>query len=172
VVEVVELDPVEVQVFVSEEFVSQVEPESDADIVFDALADRQFPAKVVSVVPQADLQSRTFPVKVRLENPTEGGQPVIKSGMFARVTLLGKTQDEVLMVPKDSLVLNGDQRAVYVCHSGETEADPVRVRPVSVQLGISEGGWIAVSGDLSAGQQVVVKGNERLRSHQAVSISR
>ncbi len=46
-----------------------------------------------------------------------------------------------------------------------------KVRPVAVELGVTSGRLIQVSGPLTAGQQVVVRGNERLRPGQDVVVS-
>jgi len=172
VVEIVELNPIEVEVFVLEDFVVHVLPGAPGTVVFDAFKKKTFQSQVVQVVPQADLRSRTFPVKVQLQNPIENNQPLIKAGMFARVTLSCEIPQEVLMVPKDSLVLNGDQRVLYVVQPATDQDEVTRVAAISVELGVSDGRWIEVLGDVSAGQLVVVKGNERLRSKQAVSIAK
>ena len=171
IVEIVELNPIEVEVFVSEQFVTYVGPGTKAKVAFDALPKSSFDGTVVKVVPQADVRSRTFPVKVQMPNPTHDGLPLIKAGMFARVTLFGRKQEEALMVPKDSLVLDGDQRVVYVVQRGDQRDASTRVSRVSVELGISDGRWIAVNGDIAAGQEVIVRGNERLRENQAVSVA-
>ena len=44
------------------------------------------------------------------------------------------------------------------------------VRPVPVKTGPAYGPLIEVEGDLKAGQQVVTRGNERLRPGQAVQV--
>ena len=170
VVEMVELNPMEVEVLVSEKFVTHVRPAAKTIVRFDALPDREFIGEVVRVVPQADLRSRTFPVIVQLENPTRSNQPLIKAGMFARVTLNSQPENEALMVPKDSLVLNGSRRIVFVIVPASPQDNPTTVKAVPVTLGNSDGRWIEIRGDITAGQEVVIKGNERLRPQQAVRI--
>ncbi len=64
--------------------------------------------------------------------------------------------EEVLAVPRDALVLRQDQ--TYVMRiTGEDEAERV-----DVDTGLSDGALIAVTGDLQAGDRVVVRGAERL----------
>ena len=170
VVEMVELNPMEVEVLVSEKFVTHVRPTAEAIVRFDALPDREFVGEVVRVVPQANLRSRTFPVKVQLVNPTRANQPLIKAGMFARVTLTSHLVNEALMVLKDSLVLNGNRRTVFVIVPASQQDNTTTVKAVPVTLGNSDGLWIEVRGDITAGQRVVIKGNERLRHQQAVRV--
>jgi multidrug efflux pump subunit AcrA (membrane-fusion protein) len=119
------------------------------------------------------LRSRTFPVKVRVENEITAAGPLLKSGMLARVVLpTGKTQ-EALLVPKDALVLGGREGpVVFVFQPDTANHTQGTVRPVVVQLGVAEGSWIQVSGALEAGQRVVSEGNERLRPGQEVVVTR
>ncbi len=79
---------------------------------FPHLPDRVFTGRVALIIPEADARARTFPVKVRVENPPEDNGPLLKAGMYARVTLpTGPTQN-ALLVPKDALVLGGPQPGV------------------------------------------------------------
>jgi multidrug efflux pump subunit AcrA (membrane-fusion protein) len=82
--------------------------------------------------------------------------------MFARVWLPVDRKSDVLVVPKDALVLGGPSPVVFVIDP-ETKESKAKARPVPVQLGIATESWIEVKGELKPGQQVVVEGNERLR---------
>lgn len=163
VAEVVEVDPIELRVPVQESYVARLKVGDQARIEVEALPALNLVGKVSAIVPMADPKSRSFPVKVSLENHNnEDGVPLLKPGMFARVWLPVDHKTQALVVPKDSLVLGGPQPVVIV-----VEQDPkdqkFKARPVVVQLGVAADSWIEVRGDLKAGQQVVVEGNERLR---------
>jgi len=124
---------------------------------------------VERVVPQADLLSRSFPVKVTLENRVVDGQPVLRGGLLARAWLpVGKT-GLVVVVPKDALVLGAGPPFVYAVETTAPGAGSVRAVPVT--LGAAVGGAVEVRGDIAAGQLVVVRGNERLRPGMAVSFA-
>jgi len=114
--------------------------------------------------PLADARARTFSVKVRLDNELSSGQPLLKAGMLARVTLpVGKPQPHVL-VPKDAVVL-GQSPTVFVAQ--ESGGKSV-VRPVPVKMESAHGLWFAIEGELKAGDLVIVEGNERVRPGQEV----
>ncbi|MBC8353506.1 MAG: efflux RND transporter periplasmic adaptor subunit [Planctomycetes bacterium] len=167
VAEVIELDPIEIDVTVPEAFIAHVRIRADAQIRVDAVPDQAFTGKVARVVPEADLRSRTFPVKIRLSNPkTEGGH-LLKSGMLARVTLAVGPPIKALLVPKDSLVLGGSQPSLMVV-TMNPETKQETVRPVPVQLGITDGSLIQVTGNLASTDKVVVIGNERVRPGQPI----
>lgn len=179
VAEVIEIDPIEVTVNVPELYIAGLqetvaayeqrgEP-TPADVRVDALGETPFPGHVIRIVPLADLRSRTFPVKVRLANPPQGAGHLLKAGMIAHVTVpIGKPQASTL-VPKDALVLGGPSPVVCVIETDpRTKQSVVRMAPV--EIGLSQGALIQVRGDVKAGQQVVVRGNERLRPGQAVQV--
>ena len=167
VAEVIELDPIEIAVSVPEVFIAHVRIGAAAQIRADAIADRAFTGTVAKIIPDADLRSRTFPVKVRLANPkTEDGH-LLKAGMLARVTLAVGPPIQALLVPKDSLVLGGPQPSLMVVVTS-SESKQQTVRPVPVQLGITDGSLIQVTGDLLPNDKVVVIGNERIRPGQPI----
>lgn len=83
--------------------------------------------------------------------------------MLAYVTLPVGNPHTALLVPKDALVLGGPSPLVYVVEDDSQTGQSV-ARAVAVSVGVADGPWIQVTGSLTAGQRVVVQGNERLRS--------
>jgi len=159
VVEIVDLSRVEIAVPFPERAVGRLRSGSPAEVRFDALGDRAFTGEVIAIVPQGDVASRTFRVKVRVANPDRA----IKAGMFARVSFgVGGTR-EAILVPKDAVVHRAGTTLVYVVN-GET------VHEVRVQTGAAQGGAVEVAGGLRPGQIVVIRGNERLREGQRVQV--
>ncbi|MBI2479505.1 MAG: efflux RND transporter periplasmic adaptor subunit [Planctomycetia bacterium] len=168
VAEVIELDPIEIDVMVPEAFIAHIHIGAAAQIHADAVPDQAFTGTVARIIPDADRRSRTFPVKVRLANPkTEDGH-VLKSGMLARVTLAIGPPIQALLVPKDSLVLGGPQPSLMVVMTNP-ETKQETVRPVPVQLGVTDGHLIQVTGSLAPTDKVVVVGNERVRPGQPIA---
>ncbi len=175
VAEVIDLHQVELEVFVSQEQVEQVRPGTAAAVQIAGLDGPAIPGSVVRVVPQADVRARAFPVVVRLDNVDEETGPRIKAGMLARVTLNIGQPRPTLVVHKDALVLGSGQPLVYVIDAEQSKVLPGGgvqsvVRAVAVYTGLSDGAQIQVrpTGPLSAGDLVVVQGNERLRPGAAV----
>ena len=164
VMEVAELDPVEVEVALPESYIEFLRTGMSARIEVAAVRDDVTTGTVSRVVPQADLRSRAFPVKIQLSNPSGETGPRLKAGMLAHVTLsVGGSPQKSLLVPKDALVRGGPMGPIVYVLQASPEGQPPVAQPVPVQLGGADGGWIKVRGELSAGQQVVTRGNERLR---------
>ena len=75
------------------------------------------------------------------------------------------TKKSALLVPKDAVVTMGNNRMVYLVADGK--AVPVGVKI----LGYYDGN-VAVEGKFIPGAPVVIRGNERLRPGQAVSVQK
>ena len=164
VAEIVELKQVEIGIAVLEDYIPDLDSQTMATVEVPALGTRTFQGQMAIINPLADAKTRTFSVKVRLDNDLSSGQPLIKAGMLARVTLpIGKPKPHVL-VPKDAVVL-GQSPTVFVAQNagGKTV-----VKPVPVRMGSAHGLWVAVEGELKEGDQVIVEGNERVRPGQEV----
>lgn len=156
--ELVDTENLELALEVPEALVSGLEPGELVTIVFDALEALEMGGIVRAVVPRADPQSRTFPVKVDLPNPDRR----IGVGMLARARLAAGDPETAVLVPKDALVSQGTSRKVFrVDENGKAESVPVTT-------GSAEGLWIAVEGGLQAGDTVIIRGNERLQAGQEV----
>lgn len=170
VADIIEVEQVEVSIPVLEDYISFLKLGQQVRVEVTALKNQVFDGEVAVIVPQADVRSRTFPVKVRVNNSFNDNLPLIKPGMLARVTLPVGAPATATLVPKDAVVLGGASPVVYAIVPGKDKQSPTTVRLVPVQLGTVENHLIEVRGDLRAGDQVVSQGNERLMPGQAVSV--
>ena len=115
---------------------------------------------ISAIIPQGNLTTRTFPVKVRIGNISG-----LMQGMEAKVSLPAGTQVEATIVPRDAVISQRGQTTIWTVRDGKAE-------PVPVTIDAWLGNEVAVHGPgLSAGMPVVVKGNERLRPGQPVADS-
>jgi len=99
------------------------------------------------------------------------------AGMLVRVDLPSGTKKTQPLVPKDALVLNGKDRAVFVvdvsAQNGSANGERIGIaRKVPVDIGIAVEDRIQVRGDLQHDDLVVVVGNERLIPGAEVRIVR
>ena len=158
VMEMVELGQLEVRVEVPERYYGELNGGVEAVVDFEALSGLQVTGRVIAIIPRADPQARTFPIKLRVPNPD--GR--IGVGMLAAVDLPIGANRTGLIVPKDAVVRQGPMVIVY--RIGEGEA----VEPLPVQTGQGLGAWIVVDGPLAPGDRLVTRGNERLQPGQTV----
>jgi RND family efflux transporter MFP subunit len=169
---IAELDRLEIEVQVPELSVGMLRENAEVRLDFDAAPGHAWIGRVARIVPQADLLSRSFPVRVELANRVEDAVPVLKGGMLARAWLpVGKT-GSVTVVPKDALVLGGPRPLVYRITGTAAAPDAAAtgtVQPVEVSLGGAVGGNVEIRSGLAPGDLVVIRGNERLRPGMAVT---
>ena len=159
IVTLVDLSSILIKVDVPEKDAVKIVPHSNVDVVIKSLSEKPLSAEVVAVLPTGNADARTFPVHIKLSN----SDLRIKSGMEAVVTFKVGERRKALLVSKDAVVAAGNQRMVYRVVSEQVLPVPVKV------LGYY-GNDAAIEGDLKPGQQVVIRGNERLRPGQTVQV--
>ncbi len=115
-------------------------------------------ATVRTVVAVGDRSNHQFELRLDLQ---PGLFPV---GQTLRVSIPVASSREVLTVPRDALVLRPEGMSVFVINDDDT------ARQVPVTAGMGQGDLVEVNGEITAGDRVVVRGNERLQPGQAVSI--
>ncbi|MEO1614462.1 MAG: efflux RND transporter periplasmic adaptor subunit [Planctomycetota bacterium] len=170
VVEMIELDTIDVEVAVPASQLANLRVGQSIRLQTDRETDALLIGKIDRIVPAADARSRTFPVMIRAENRIENELPLLLSGMLVRVELPIGPESESLFVPTDAIVLDGARQAVFVIEAPSSGGESTKglVRKVPIELGVADGDWVAVKGDLSAGSLVVTRGNERLIAGQSV----
>ena len=157
VFEVVSREELEVHVDVPERYYGALVPGTKVQVGFSSVGDLQVEAELSAIIPRARANARTFPVELTLRDP----DPRIGIGMLTQVRMPVGAPREVTIVPKDAIVSGPRGRVVWV-----VEDD--RVRSVPVEMGDALGVWVAVSGEITPGTKVVVRGNERLRPQSVV----
>lgn len=100
--------------------------------------------------------SRTFDVRLSAD-----GIDLI-SGTAVTVSLPKQQTKEATLVPRDALVLR--EKETFVLTVDEENI----AQKVNVLIGQGVGQWISVSGNISSGEQVIIRGGERLQAGQKV----
>lgn len=114
--------------------IAQIALDQEATLTFDALPGRTFKAKVTKIAPaavkaQGQSQVEVFPVEATLVD----ADPAIKPGMTADVRFQVAVHPDVLSVPIEAVVKDGDKRMVTKIVDGAT--GPAREK-VEVKLGV------------------------------------
>ena len=111
------------------------------------------------VIPVGDDRSRMFEVRIAANDPAWIiGSPV-------RIALPNSEPRELVAIPRDGLVLRGDNIYVMRVNSKNT------VEKVSVKTGIGLGIFVEVIGNVEQGDRIITRGGERVQAGQLVTIS-
>ncbi len=111
------------------------------------------PAMVVLVNGQVDPETRTFRVRVGIDN----SKGLFKAGTFAKVQLSIDSASDVVVAPAEAITFTKGEPAVFVYRDGQVERR-------SVVLGVSSRSRYEIVSGLAEGEQVV-KGSLSLLAH-------
>lgn len=163
---IVDMDSLEIQVDVNENFINRVQPTQPASAKLNAYPDWQIPAHVIAVIPTADRAKGTVTVRIALDQKDARILPE----MGARVAFLSNAQSHtssapaaLVRVPSNAVQGSGAMGAVFVVHDDTLERRAVR-------LGASNGDGIAVLSGLAAGERVAVGDFTQLKDGAKVRV--
>ncbi len=160
VVTIVEIDPMLLTVPVPDRYVRYIKPGQTVDLSFEFMKGEQSrQGQVRDVIPLGNEKARTFPVQIQVDNPDFG----ILAGMSAAVRFPVGKSSTVLLVSKDAVLSSSDEHHIFIVNDDKAHL-------IRVEKGEAFGGQVAIRGEISAGQRVVIEGNERLQPNQPVQI--
>lgn len=114
--------------------------------------------QVHSVVPVGDQVSRMLELRLVLAEP---GWVI---GEAVRVAVNHGAATQAVTVPRDSVVLREGETFIYKVLPDNT------ARKVSVTVGGGAGDRVSVTGDVKVGDQIVIRGAERLEDGAAITV--
>jgi len=151
-------DPMELDFAIPERYLAQVHLGQQVQGLSPAYPDSAFTGVLSELGARVDQLSRTLPVRAVIANPDGRLRP----GQFMSVSLTLQ-QRQALVIPEQAVIVRGDESYVFVARDGAA-------RRLSVVLGARMPGLVEVSSGLSAEDQVIVAGQDRLSSGERVQV--
>jgi RND family efflux transporter MFP subunit len=156
---IVDMESLEIEVDVSENFINRVRPGQRATVKLNAYPDWDIPAHVIAIIPTADRAKATVKVRLGLEVkddrilPEMGVRVAFLDGAEASAPAETESAQRPIVVPPEAVLGNGDTGVVFVINDGRVERRSVRLgsRISAGQVvlsGLTSGTHIA-TGDLS-----------------------
>lgn len=159
---VVKTDVVVARVAVPESEVGKIEIGNSAEVTISALSDFRTRGKVSLVGAVANPQTRSYTVKVELDNPGFRLRP----GMIVQARIQTGVEISSLTVPVQAILRDADNLSyVFTFNSSRSRAERRRVSPGTVLQNAIE----IISG-LEPGDMVIVGGHHKLSDGALVSI--
>lgn len=143
---------------VPEQYVRYIHLGDSMQVRVDAL-NRSFAGKVVRFTREVNFETRTMQTEIDVPNANYS----IDSGMYANVLLQLASAKNVLTIPVEALVLNGNQQQVY------TVGTDGHVQVRTVQVGIQGTKLAEITGGLQPGEQVILGGQQKYAENEAVT---
>ncbi|MCU4677659.1 efflux RND transporter periplasmic adaptor subunit [Catenovulum sp. 2E275] len=159
--ELVNLQNLWLDLFVPQEYFAAIDNQKLVKVAADSKNASEISAKILTKVPLINTDSRSFLVRLALENNDN-----IQVGLSARAFIpLKNSQQNVLTIPSDALLRHPDGGfSVFVA------VDNKAIRK-SVQIGERVGEQIEILTGLELTDKVITQGNELLKDNQAIQVN-
>jgi len=133
---------------------------STAVIRIDAYPDKTFTGKFNKISQSIDLNTRTMPAQIDLDNKEE----LLKPGMFAKVELVLDKNTDVIKLPTQCVLKDGDMYYVFVVN------DEMVANKKFVEVGIIANNETEITNGLKENDKVVIVGQELISDKTKVKI--
>ena len=138
-------------------------------IEVDAFPGRRFEGKLNAINPEVSASTRNVTVQALFDNPED----VLRSGMFARVSVELPEPRTLVIVPATSVAYAAYGNSIYVVEQMKDREgkEYLGVRQQFVKLGDRRGDFVAILEGVKNGEQVVSAGVFKLRNALPVKIN-
>ena len=160
---IVDMDSLEVQVDVSENYIERVQVGAAAVIHLDAFPDWDIPGSVIAIIPTADQSKGTVAVRVAIKSK----DPRILPNMAARVGFMSAPEKGAVQavsrvsVPVSAVIANGKTGTVFVINDGKAEKR-------DVALGLKTAQSITILSGIAAGDRLAGDNLDKLHDGDKV----
>ena len=157
----VTIDKVNVKVSVPENEIARVKKGATAQVDVAALNHKSFEGKIDEKGVIANPLSHTYEVKVKLNNPHRELMP----GMVCEVYISSSDQQQGgILVPNSAIqILDTGERFVWLAKNGKAERRIVGTGELTNQ-------GVVVTSGLSAGDQVIIEGNQKVSEGMKITV--
>lgn len=142
-----------------EQELAQLKVAQQATLLLSTYPNKQFIANIKRISPIIDAQSGTFRATIEMSNP----EMVLKPGMFAEVKLNYDTHEDVVLLPRKSLISMDNKHVVY-------EVQDNIVVKKQIELGYFNDTMIEVISGLNADSKVVITGQNNLKDQAVIEV--
>jgi len=161
VVTVMQINPLKVDVSISEQYYPLIKNRMKASVIADVYKNEIFTGSVFRIAPTINATTRSFNVEIELPNRNE----MLKPGMFVRVSMeLGEV--ETFVVPANTVMIQEgtNQRFVFTAENGKATR-------IVVGIGKRFDDRLEIISDvLKVGDQLITEGQARLIAGDKIEI--
>ena len=158
-VDLVNVDKIKINVNVPELDIRYFERGQKVMVKIDAFPDRLLPGKVDFTSYKADPATKTFLVRVLVDNPKHE----IRPGMIARTVFQRSIIPDALVAPLFALLDKGGERILFVEKDGIVYAR-------TVSIGVMEGDRVQITSGLEIGDHLIVTGQRDVEEGMKVQV--
>jgi len=157
---VVQIDTLEIRIDISAADISKLAVGQPAVVTVPAFPGDLFHGVVKSIAVKASESTRTYPVEVLLANSSNS----IKPGMLANISITIGRQEGVIVVPVSAVLRRNGNTVVFVDVNSTAKSQAVTVSS-------ERGAEAVISSGLSAGDRLIVVGQNSLQDGSAIVVT-
>lgn len=156
-----DLSTVELNFEVPEKYFGSIARGQKVSAISVAFPDRSFVGTVRDIDTRINAATRSFRVRAELPNP----DALLPEGLFMTASLILIEHPNALLIPEEAVIAEGEERYVFVVRDDTAQR-------LEVQTGIRSGAEVEVTSGLSAAEDVVTRGHQKLRDKAPVRLGR
>lgn len=156
---VVSMEKMKINLDIPEKYLARVSLGQKAALYVDAYPEEKFTGEVAKISPVVDIGTRSFPIEITASN----SELRLKSGMFAKVSLILGSHPQAALIFKEAIVGHFPDTYVYIVKNNKALMS-------KITLGISSGPYVEVLDGVTEGDMVVIVGQQRLYDNAPVSV--
>ncbi len=156
---VVDIAKVKINLDIPEKYLPKVSLGQEAEIKIDAYPQETFIGKATKISPVVSLENRAAPIEITLDNQDQR----LKSGMFAKVSLIIEKHPSALVILKEAILGKVPDTYVYLIEKNKAVMK-------KITLGIHSGPYYEVREGIKEADLVVIVGQQRLYDNAPVVV--
>jgi membrane fusion protein, multidrug efflux system len=160
IMKIVDIDKVRIIFNIPEKDILYFKKGQEVKIIASNGKERGFPGTVEFVALTAEPVSRTYPLKVVVENSDHHLRP----GMIVRSSLVRRKIEKGIAVPFFTLTEREEGKGVFIVHDG-------KAKEVLIEYGMFQGGLVEIVKGLKIGDNLIVVGQRNLVNGEEVEIA-
>lgn len=158
--EIANVDTLEISAGINEQNVSKIKIGQEVLLKINSVSDQWFTGNITEISSVMNSQTKNYPITIAMNNKDDA----LVAGMYAEIEVIVDHADDVVVIPVEAIVYKEAQPVAYVIQADGT------VKEVRLTLGLNDGDFYVVTDGLTAGDQIVVKGNSNLVNGTAVTV--
>ncbi len=162
IVQLSTVSPVHIDFSLPEKYINFLSVGLVTEIKVAAYPDHKFSGSVTAIDPLIKLDTRNVSVRATLDNHKK----LLRPGMYCEVNAITNTEQTVLTLPETAIFFTPYGNSVFVL---DKHQNGTKLKKKIVSTGDRIGGRIEIVSGLSAGEEVVTVGQNKLREGMLVS---
>src|SRR6056297_3706181 len=158
---VTDISVLQIEADITEKLINKVFVGKNVQLMISAISDEKLDAKVSLVNPVPDALTNIYKMKIQVVNYDD----LIKPGMIAQIYFSIDESKNVLMLPIDAVIQEGNEYFVYIVEEGKAVRKTVKVD-------VDNGEYIEIVSGVKADDDVIVSGQEFVKDMASVRIIR